>query len=105
MTLLVGTEKARFQICIDVESANKPHNAISCAQHQNAEFSNAVLHWRGDFERVFKKYNATDALMHMWQYIYSQIYPLGLCRFSLYMAYTPINGLPLVDIPHLHGNN
>lgn len=31
MTLLVDTEKARFQVCIDVESANKPYNAITCA--------------------------------------------------------------------------
>lgn len=31
MTLLVGTEKAKFQICIDVESADKPYNAITCA--------------------------------------------------------------------------
>lgn len=57
MTLLVGTEKAKFQIYVDVESANKPYNTITCALHQNAEFSDAVLHWRGDFERVFKKSN------------------------------------------------
>lgn len=31
MTLLVDTEKAKFQICVGVESVDKPYNGITCA--------------------------------------------------------------------------
>lgn len=31
MTLLVGTDNAKFQICVGVEIVNKPYNGVSCA--------------------------------------------------------------------------
>lgn len=31
MTLVVGTEKAKFQICVCVGSVNKPYDGITCA--------------------------------------------------------------------------